>query len=209
MPAPRGRRRELVEEREVGAAAPGAKKVDLGVDEPDDHASFAPRFPQDASRLHDDTLTGTGRHLCPAVGIQLGSSSWGITQSPNLGHPLLRHELVPRSKQVSGLGDEGLPCRMTRHSVVEARGHEDQPRSFPPCAVDGFLKLRVTIEGVLVEVAAAQIHRPSDEGRVPVLGVAAEHRIRHVTVDRKEARTRGLERCARGAHRCPRPGAGR
>ena len=60
MPAPRGRRRELVEERDVGAAAPGAQKVDLGLDERGDRACFAPRFPQDASRLHGDTLTSPG-----------------------------------------------------------------------------------------------------------------------------------------------------
>ena len=60
MPAPRGRRRELVEERDVGAAAPGAEEVDLGVDERGDRASFPPRVRQDASRLHGDTLTSPG-----------------------------------------------------------------------------------------------------------------------------------------------------
>ena len=60
MPAPRGRRRELVEERDVGAAAPGAEEVDLGVDERGDRTPFAPRVRQDASRLHGDTLTSPG-----------------------------------------------------------------------------------------------------------------------------------------------------
>ena len=61
MPAPRGRRRELVEERDVGAAAPRAKEVDLGVDERGDRASLAPRRSRAmSSRLHGDTLTSPG-----------------------------------------------------------------------------------------------------------------------------------------------------
>ena len=60
MPSARGRRGELVEERDVSAAAPGAKKVDLGVDEPGDRAYLAPRLSQDVSRLHGNTLTSPG-----------------------------------------------------------------------------------------------------------------------------------------------------
>ena len=60
MSAPRGRRSKLVEERDVGAAAPGAKEVDLGLDERGDGACLAPRSSQDAARLHGDTLTSRG-----------------------------------------------------------------------------------------------------------------------------------------------------
>ncbi len=60
MPSARGRRGELVEERDVSAAAPGAKEVDLGVDERGDRAYLAPRLSQDVSRLHGNTLTSPG-----------------------------------------------------------------------------------------------------------------------------------------------------
>ena len=49
MPTPRGRRRELVEERDVGAAAAGAEEFDLGVDAPGDGASYPPQRARDAS----------------------------------------------------------------------------------------------------------------------------------------------------------------
>ena len=60
VPAPGGRRRELVEEREVGAAAPRPKKVDLGVEPRCDLTSLSTCRPHDASRLHGDTVTSRG-----------------------------------------------------------------------------------------------------------------------------------------------------
>ena len=93
------------------------------------------------------------------------------------------------------------------HWVVEARGHEDQLRLLPACTVDGFPELGLPIEGVLMEVAAAEIHRSGDKGRVAVLRVAAEDRIGHTSHVGEETNASGFERRPGRAHRCGRPGS--
>ncbi len=68
VPTPDGRRLEVVEEREVGAAAPRACTIELGAQRVARRATRPARRPRDsAGRPRGDTLASTGRCPHPAV----------------------------------------------------------------------------------------------------------------------------------------------